>query len=361
MAIAAGPGFDRATQNLGLQISASWELDLFGRSRAAQSAQQSRVEAAEEELKALASSLSAETARRVLELREVQAQIELAEAAIAVEKEFVAVTSARLRGGLVTQADLARAKAQLDTAEASRQRLNAVHADAVLALSVLLASGPAETLTLVRNERQPEELGLALFSETPAQILVRRPDVQAARQRLAAASADLAAAAADRFPRVNLLAAVGLGAARLASLGGSDAVLATLAPSFSWRAVDFGELESVIAERTSAQQIAVAVYRKAVVDAFSDAEAALKRLAAKQDEVTALGQALTAQQQSLALATLRHEKGIGEFFAVLDAQRQLHALEREVIANRSARAVAAVEVYRAMALAVPLRRNPSSP
>lgn len=347
---AATPGFDRTTQSLGVNARASWELDLFGKNLAALSAQQARVKVTEAELRGLALSLSAETGRRVLELRGVQEQIRLADEAIAVERELLEVVEARFRGGQVTQADVMRVKAQLETTRVNRQRLNVTQSDANLALAVLMASTPDEIQGIVGTGPLPVGPGLEAFATAPAAVLARRPDVEAAQQRLAAASSDLAVAAADKFPKVNLLASVGLAAARLSSLGGADALLATIAPSATWRVFDFGELDAIVAERRASEQIATAAYRQTVLNAFSEAESALTRISARQDELDVSQRAADVQRQAWELAKLQYEKGVGDLTVALEARRLLNSLKRDVTATRLALAAAEVEAYRVTAL-----------
>lgn len=346
----ATSAFDRTTQSLGVNASASWELDLFGKDLAALTAQQARVKVSEAELRGLALSLSAETGRRVLELRGVQEQIRLADEAIAVERELLEVVEARFRGGQVTQADVMRVKAQLETTRVNRQRLNVNQSDASLALAVLMASTPDEIQDIVGTGPLPVGPGLKAFATAPAAVLARRPDVEAAQQRLAAASSDLAVAAADKFPKVNLLASVGLAAARLSSLGGADALLATIAPSATWRVFDFGELDAIVAERRASEQIATAAYRQTVLNAFSEAESALTRISARQDELDVSQRAADVQRQAWELAKLQYEKGVGDLTVALEARRLLNSLKRDVTATRLALAAAEVEAYRVTAL-----------
>ena len=347
---AAAPGFDRTTREVGVSVSASWELDLFGRNRAAQDAEQARVRVAQSEWQGLALTLSADTARRVLELRGVQEQLRLADEAMATEQALVEVVEARLRGGQVTQADLLRARAQLEATGAARTRLQAARSDALLALSLLLSDTPASVAALVGVGAIPSASGLAAFATTPAAVLSRRPDVMRARQQLEAASADLAATAAERFPKVNLLASVGLAAASLSSLGSSDAVLAAVAPSVSWRVIDFGDLQAQVAERKASEQIALAGYRQAMVNAFSDAETALNRVAEREEELRAAELAVAAQQQAWEQARLMYEKGVADLTVALEARRLLNTLQRDASTSRQSLAIASVEAVRATAL-----------
>ncbi len=345
----SAPGFDRTTSSVGADVTATWEPDFFGRVKASVAAEAARTQASEAEAAALALSLSAETARRVIELRSLQAQGRLADEAVQLEQDLVSLVEARLRGGLVTQADVLRARAQLQSTQASRERLKASVADAWQALTVLLAATPEQTAVVVGDSTLPEPRGLEAFANTPAQVLAKRPDVAAAEFRLAAASADLAATAAERFPRVNLLASVGLAAASLSSLGTTDALLATFAPSLSWRALDFGDLEAAVAGRKAAEKAAAAAYRQAVLTAFADAETALARVSARQGELEAAKRAAATQLEVWEVARLQFERGVGELSAALEARRLVNSLERERLGSQQALAVAVVEGYRATA------------
>lgn len=348
----SAPGFDRTTSSFGADATATWEPDLFGRTNAAVAAEAARTRVSEAEATALALSLSAETARRIIELRGLQAQARLADEAVQLEQDLVSLVAARLRGGLVTQADLLRARAQLQGTQASRERLNASVGDALHALAVLLATTPASAAAIVGDAALPSPQGLEAFANTPAQVLAKRPDVAAAEFRLAAASADLAATAAERFPRVNLLASVGLAAAGLSTLGTTEAVLATFAPSLSWRAFDFGELDAAVAGGQAAEKAAAAAYKQAVLAAFADAETALTRMSARQGELDAAKRAAAMQLEVWEIARLQFERGVGDLSAALEARRLVNSLDRERLGSQQALAVALVEGYRATAAGV---------
>lgn len=346
------PGFDRTTNVFSSEITASWELDLFGRTRAAIAAEVARTQASEAEAVGLSLILSAETARRVIELRGLQAQDRLTEEAVQLEDDIVSLVEARLRGGLVTQAELLRARSQLHSTKTNRERLKASLADAVQALAVLLATTPTTAAATVGNSPLPEPKGLETFSDTPAEVLSKRPDVLAAEFRLKAASADLTAIATERFPRVNLLASVGLAASGLSSLGTTEALLATLAPSLSWRALDFGDLEAAVAGRKAAEKAAAVAYKQAVMTAFSDAETALSRVAARHDEMDAAKRAANMQQEVWEITRLQFESGVGELSVALEARRLVYILERERVGSQQALAVALIEGYRATAAGI---------
>jgi multidrug efflux system outer membrane protein len=345
----SAPGLDRTTSSFGADVTATWEPDFFGRVKASVVAEAARTQASEADAAALALSLSAETARRVVELRGLQAQGRLADEAVQLEQDLLALVEARLRGGLVTQGDVLRARAQLQATQASRERLKTSVADALQALAVLLATTPAQAAAEVGEASLIESIGLEAFSNAPAQVLAKRPDVAAAEFRLAAASADLAATAAERFPRVNLLASVGLAAANLSSLGTTEALLATFAPSLSWRALDFGDLDAAVAGRKASEKAAAAAYKLAVLAAFADAESALTRVSARQGELEAAKRAASTQLEVWQVARLKFERGVGELAAVLEARRLVNSLERERLGSQQALAVAVVEGHRATA------------
>jgi NodT family efflux transporter outer membrane factor (OMF) lipoprotein len=345
----SAPGFDSTTSSFGADVTATWEPDFFGRVKASVAAEAARTQASEAEASALALSLSAETARRVIELRSLQAQGRLAEEAVQLEQDLVSLVEARLRGGLVTQADVLRARAQLQSTQANRERLKASMADALQALAVLLATTPAQAAAVVGEAAQPESKGLEAFANTPARVLAKRPDVAAAEFRLTAASADLAATAAERFPRVNLLASLGLAAASLSSLGTTEALLATFAPSLSWRALDFGDLEAAVAGRKASEKAAAAAYKQALLTAVAEAETALTRVSARQGELEAAKRAAATQLEVWQVARLQFERGVGELSAALEARRLVNSLERERLGSQQALAAAVVEGYRATA------------
>jgi multidrug efflux system outer membrane protein len=151
---------------------------------------------------------------------------------------------------------------------------------------------------------------------------------------------------------LNLLASVGLAAANLSSLGTTEALLATFAPSLSWRALDFGDLEAAVAGRKASEKAAAAAYKQAVLTAFADAETALTRLSARQGELEAAKRAAATQSEVWELARLQFERGVGELAAALEARRLVNSLESELLESQQALAVAVIEGYRATAAGV---------
>lgn len=337
---------NRTLRQASTDLIATWELDLFGRLRQARIADEKLVEVSILEADALRLILCAETALRVIEIRSVQEQILLARESVQLESDFLDILSARQRGGIVTQADVLRAKAQLESSQANLERLGSSLIDATQALAVLLSTSPARAKEIVGEGRLPDTAGLELFSDTPTLVLLRRPDIRAAEARLRAASAELASAAASRFPRVNLLASVGLVTGSFSGLSTASATVSAITSSISWNVLDFGELESSVRAKRAFERSALVSYNNAVVSAFTDAESALRRVEARQAEATATRTAASTQFEAWTLAKVRYESGIGDLSTALEARRLANSIERDRINSQQALANAVIEVFR---------------
>jgi len=337
---------NRATRQVGTGLIASWELDLFGRLRQARAVAESLAEESIWEADALRLSLTAETALRVIEIRGVQEQILLAKESVQLESDFLVVLSARQRGGIVSEADVLRAKAQLESSQANLERLGSSLIDATQALATLLSTTPARAIEIVGEGLLPDSAGMSLFSDTPTLVLQRRPDVRAAEARLRAASAELASAAAERFPRVNLLASVGLVAGSVSGLSVASETVSAITSSIGWSILNFGELEASVAAKRASERVALASYNKAILSALNDADFALRRLAARQAEATATKTAAITQLEAWALAKVQYESGIGDLSTALEARRLANSIERDRIISQQALAFAVIEVFR---------------
>ena len=282
----------------------------------------------------------------MIEIRGVQEQILLAKESVQLESDFLVVLSARQRGGIVSQADVLRAKAQLESSEANLERLGSSLIDATQALATLLSTTPARAIEIVGEGLLPDSAGMSLFSDTPTLVLQRRPDVRAAEARLRAASAELASAAAERFPRVNLLASVGLVAGSVSGLSVASETVSAITSSIGWSILNFGELEASVAAKRSSERVALASYNKAILSALNDADFALRRLAARQAEATAKKTAAITQLEAWALAKVQYESGIGDLSTALEARRLANSIERDRIISQQALAFAVIEVFR---------------
>jgi NodT family efflux transporter outer membrane factor (OMF) lipoprotein len=346
------PGFARTTNTFRTDAILNWELDLFGRKDAIQSADQARLKAAEAYQQDIRLTVVSDVAKNVITARTQQTRIKLAEESAAIEGDIVAITSAKLRGGQISAADLLRAMSLEQDSKAAVARLQHDYGETIKTLAILLAERPEQIrLTLLSKLEQSSYSSAASSignAGLPSDLLRRRPDIKRAEFQLVAASKDLSATHAERFPKLQLGTTLALVAGTVSKLGGIDSLLATFAPSLSWRALDFGRLDADIARAKGIEKEALLAYKKSVTTAFAEADTALDDIARRQTVLQFTTASVAAQREAWDVVRLQYERGIIDLSAALDTKRALSRSEEANALAKQEQMLAMVTAYRAL-------------
>ncbi|MFC3592161.1 efflux transporter outer membrane subunit [Novosphingobium piscinae] len=304
-------------------VDARWDPDLFGRLRVARRASAARLDAANADAAAVRLALITDLASAVTDLRTIDRRSALLTDDLAEAASFSALTRQRAHAGLAAEADLVPA---LALEEHVRSRLAGLAAEraGVLGRLVTLTGLPATTVLadLAKDDRDAAfapPLAQPLAISTAA--LLERPDVRAAERRLAAADAEIAAIAAERYPRFDLTAGLGLIALALGDLFTEQAVIGSVGASLSAPLLDFGRIGARLRQREAAGAEAFATYRKTVFVALGETEAALGSLAAAARSASALNRQAALDRDSADLAEARYRQGLIGFLDVIKARR----------------------------------------
>ncbi|MGQ0656867.1 MAG: efflux transporter outer membrane subunit [Chromatiales bacterium] len=346
------PGLPREERDAGLfapGIDAFWELDFFGRVRRSIEASEAEVEASAADLRALQVSIAAEVARSYFELRGRQEQLRVAQLNAQNQRETLRLTEARLDAGEGTDFDVARARGQLESTLSQIPVLEAAIATTIHRLAVLNGQQPAARKAELEAVAPLPPLPAAVAVGAPPQLLRRRPDIQAAERRLAAATARIGVATADLFPRVTFNGSLGLSSASLGDLFGRDAQSYSFGPSVSWAFLNLGRVRAQIAATDAAAEGNLALYEGTVLRALEEAENALVDYAKAGREQRHLSDSATARSDAAGLARVRFEGGMADFLQVLDAERSLLEAEDSLARSHTRTATALVAVYKALA------------
>lgn len=337
--------FDRTRTDYSLAVEATWDPDLFGRLKASARAAGLRLNAADADARAVRLAVVTDIARAVTDYRGAEARRAIIAADLADAGDLVSLTRVRARAGIVPGFDVVRAQALEADAKSRLPPIDAEQAAALGRLVTLTASdGPALTSLL----RQPSpKLALAsVEAGLPSILLRKRPDIVAAEFRLGAANAEIAAAAAARFPRINISSALGLATMGLGSLFSGESLTASLGGSIAAPLIDFGRTQALINQREAQAQEAFAEYRRIVFVAIGECETALGTLTASRQRLTALEGQLRIENDSLRLARERYRLGLSDLLTVIDAQRQLNIVRQAAVQAQTETERAAIALYR---------------
>jgi len=303
-------------------FDAAWELDLFGRLRRAAEGAAARSEAQAADLAQARIVVAAEVARNYFELRGAEQRLAVARANLASQQDSLRVTQALVSAGRGDEGDLASARAELETVQASVPVQETARRLARYRIAVLVGLRPVE-LGALEAAGPLAPLTARLPIGDVGTLLSRRPDVLAAERNLAAANADVGVATADLYPRIDLGGFLGFVALRGADFGSAASRGFSVAASANWPAF---HLPTAFARKRGAEARLdgeAARYEQTVLRAVQEVESALAEFGQTQQRLGSLAQAAAHSGRAAELARLRYREGSAPYLTVLDAQRTL--------------------------------------
>jgi multidrug efflux system outer membrane protein len=306
----------------------AWELDLFGGAARRVESAAAELEAQEYERGARMLTVAAEVAREVVELRGWRARRELLERQIAVEERRAAVLRQQSEAGLRPAGDALRGGAALEELRAQAPRMAAEERAGEYRLAVLLGRRPEEGVPELAQPRAlPAALGRVPVG-LPSSLLLRRPDVRAAERRLAARSAEIGVARAERFPRFWLTGSPFVQAEDFDDLFSSSSSGWTFGPSVSWNLFDGGRAAArgEAAEALHAQ--ARIEFEGTVNRVLQEVESSLVRYGRQAEALAHLDEAARLEARRADLEAERHTRGITATLELVEAQAGALARER---------------------------------
>jgi multidrug efflux system outer membrane protein len=336
------------TKLFALGFDASWELDLFGRTRRTIEAAHASADAAVWQLRDAEVSLSAEVAVDYLTLCTTQARIQILQSAIERQRSSLDITEARRKVGFVTELDVNQQRAQLASSIAQLAPLQAQARAMTHSIAVLLGQQPealyAELDAPVTLPAAPPNLPTGL----PSDLLRRRPDVRQAERSLAAATAQVGVAVANLYPSFNLIGAANFASESIGHLLDSDNFSHVGAGLIRWPIFQGGKGRASVDVREAQRDQAYLAYQKSVLQALQDAEDALVRYSSTQRQLTALMDAEQAARSSLDIAKSQYQVGMTPFIQVLTAETTLLDTQDQLAQSRMALDQNLVSVYKAL-------------
>lgn len=335
-----------STAQAGLQ--AQWEIDLWGGNAAADTAARERLAGAQALWHEARVSVAAEVALQYSSLRTCLQQQEIAERDAQSRAETARLSELSERSGFTAPAThaLARASAAEAVARAAQQRMQcAVELKALVALTG--RDEAALRPQLSASPAQPAPEALFTIASLPAQVLAQRPDVYHAERELAAASADVGQAQAQRYPRLGLSGAVGV--ARVHTGGaGTNLTTWSIGPlTLSVPLFDGGRRAAQEEAARARYDEAAALYRARVRVAVSEVEQALVRLHSSAERNDSARTAAEGYRASFAATEARWRAGMASLVELEDARRTALAAQNALTALQHERTAAWVALYRA--------------
>ena len=330
-----------------LTLDFAWELDFWGKNRAAVAAAASEARAAQADAAEARLMLSTNLAAAYADLARLYAERDVAERAMAVQGETSKLVADRVRNGLDTLGEQRQAEAEPLQARAQLQAIDEQIALTRNRLAALAGAGPDRGLAIARpgvGVLKP----IGVPAELAANLVGRRPDVAAARWRAEAAASRIHEARAAFFPDVNLAAYVGVQSLFLNKLFASGSDIGSAGPAISLPIFQGGRLRANLRGAEADRDAAVAAYDAAVAEAFRQVADVVASAKALQGQIADSRAALAASEDAFRIARLRYQGGLSTYPAVLLAEQGV-LTRRRTVADLEARALSLdIELVRAL-------------
>lgn len=333
------------TSNYGVNLTLSWEVDLWGRLSAQARQGLAGWQASRADLAGVQLSIAGQTAKAWFAIAEASRQLRLARNTVDSFARSEAQVRRRFEQGVRPPLDLRLARAQVAAARSSvavrEQQLDA----AIRQLEVLLGRYPARELAGPADELSvppPVPAGL------PAELVRRRPDVVAAERRLVAAGESLGVARASLYPRLSLTGSAGTSSDELTSLVDGDFSVWSLVGNLVAPLLQGGRLRANVDLAAAGVDERLATYVGTALRAYAEVESGLfaERQLAQQE--AALAEAARESRQAGELALDRYRNGLTEYVTVLEAQRRTFDAESALLTARRLRLDARVDLILAL-------------
>ncbi|MDG2522117.1 efflux transporter outer membrane subunit [Caulobacter segnis] len=324
--------------------SLSYELDLFGRIRGQSRQARALAEAAGHDLAAVRLGLQMQLAAAYFELRGLDARAELLDVTVEAYQRAFDLTSTRHDGGLASGVEVAQAQSQLSTARAEVEAVAARRAEAEHAVAILIGEVPG-VFSLAASSLQPPAPAVPV--SLPSAVLERRPDIQAAERRVAAANAAIGVARTAYFPSITLGAAAGFQTSHGELLTTPNRYWALGPLSAAAILFDGGRRRAGVRISQAQYDEAAADYRQTVLTAFGEVEDDLvsaRRMAA---QITHQTTATEAARRAEEIALDRYRDGAADYVEVVTAQTASLAAQSALIELRTRQLILAADLVRA--------------
>ncbi|MFI5294996.1 MAG: efflux transporter outer membrane subunit [Thermodesulfovibrionales bacterium] len=349
-ALALGPVEYNEAQ---IGVSASWELDFWGKfRRAIESANAAWLATAADYDNALVS-LTADVANSYINIRTLEKRIGIARQNVETQKESLKIAEARFRNGIASQLDVEQAKTELNNTMASIPSLDAQLKQQKDALCVLLGMAPNNLEDILKGESEIPVSPSDIAAGIPADLLRRRPDIRSAEYQAAAQSAQIGVAKAALYPALSLNGTFGFQSSNAAGSELSDIFrwksrTYQIGPSFQWNIFNYGQITNNVRFQDAKLQELLITYQNTVLKAQQEVEDNLAAFLRAQERAFFLAQSAQSAKSSLDLAVKQYREGIKDFTAVLIAQQSLLSEQDSLAVTLGDISHGLVGVYRAL-------------
>ncbi|KAI3592518.1 Outer membrane factor (OMF) lipoprotein associated wth MdtABC efflux system [Cupriavidus sp. U2] len=326
-------------------LSASWEIDIWGRIRRQVESAEAGAQASQADLASTLLSTQATLAQSYFSLRVADAQRALLDRTVADYARSLQLVQNQYKAGTAQRSDVLQSETQLKSAQAQQLDIQISRAQLEHAIAILVGRPPSELNIAPADLQTPVPV---VPVAVPSQMLERRPDIAAVERRMAAANADIGVAQAAYYPTLSLSATGGLTASTLARWLSLPDRVWSVGAGLAGTVFDGGLRSAAKAQAVAAYDQTVANYRQTVLNAFQEVEDNLASARMLEQEAVVQGDALRSAREALSLVNNRYKAGTAALLDVLTAQTAAYTAETTTLRIMDRQYTAAITLIKAL-------------
>jgi len=337
-------GFEETTGQMSL--SASWELDFWGKYRRATEAARANLLASEWGRRAVVNTVISNVATTYFELRALDLQLEISKQTLASRQDSLKLEQALEQNGSTSLVDVRQSEQLVYTASETIPNVERQIAQDENLINILLGRnpGPVERGRKLTDQPHPPSIPPGL----PSALLERRPDIQQAEAQLIAANAQIGVAKAAFYPDISLTGTAGFQSLSLSKLFAGPSSFWNVGPTLTVPIFTAGKLRSNVHLTEAQQQQALLTYQQTIQQAFRDVSDSLIAYQ-KNREFREQQELLTASaEDSAKLAQIRYQAGVASYLEVLTNDTNFFAAQLNLASAQQNELTALVQVYNAL-------------
>ncbi|MCI0667628.1 MAG: efflux transporter outer membrane subunit [Methylococcaceae bacterium] len=341
----AGSPNDSSFDFARLGVAMDWELDVWGVLRRANEAALADLQSQEAIKRGVLLTLASDIAQTYIQLRSLDKNLSITRQIVATLAEQRRIDHARFREGYGSELEVSQVESEYQRRLALIPGVEESIAQTEHALKVLLGENPGP----ITRGRSLDQIALPRVpAGLPADLLVRRPDIQQAEQLLIAANARIGVARGQYFPKIALTGDVGQLSTQMATLFTPGANFWAIGSTLLTPIFTAGKIAGQVQAAEAAQREALANYQRSILTAFREFEDALVAAQKTKEQQSREAARVAAVANYYRLSKLRYDEGLVDYITLLDSLRQLYEAQIDLLQSQSSTFTASIQLYRAM-------------
>lgn len=345
----AGKDIKSSTTNyFDLGLSASWEIDIFGRVAAQTKAAKAGYSASKADYEAVMVSLCSTLAKDYINLRTYQAQYEVAMAHLESQKKVEKITEARFEAGIGDMLEVTQARIVVSSTMATIPGLETLISNTANSIAVLCGVFPEELASTLLKTAPLPDLPTLPPTGVPADLLRRRPDILQAEAEVAQYAAQAGIAKKDFLPTLSIDGEISTSSRNISGLFGKHSLGYSIEPTLSWTLFDGMARNIKVAEAKLQMQESVDSYNMTVLNAVSEVENSISQINSSLKKAQFEKETSELSEKSLQLSVDLYKRGLTAFSNVVDAQMNYLTYQNSQITSQADALTAMVSLYQAL-------------